>query len=758
MRFKTILPSLLILFSFACSSQELPKLQIIPLPENVVQDAGSFDLNAGTHIVVYGSREAEDCARLLNEVVAGISNYTLAIEKGKAGKVKKGIYFQLDSLRKDWNCEGYRLQIGPDSVVLIARAPAGLFYGVQTIAQLLTDSRFYSPGKRKWELPALRIDDRPAFVYRGLHLDVSRHFFPKEFVMKCIDLMSEYKLNRFHWHLTDGAGWRIEIKRYPELTRRAAWRAEKDYLTWWKGGRQYVTQDSADAYGGYYTQEDVREVVAYAASKYVTVIPEIEMPGHSEEVLAVFPELGCTGKPYRNGEFCIGNEKTFEFVENVLTEVLELFPSEYIHIGGDEASARAWKKCPKCQKRIQQEQLKDEKGLQSYMIHRVEKFLNRHGRKLIGWDEILEGGLAPGAAVMSWRGEKGGIEAAKAEHPVVMTPGGYCYFDSYQAEPQTQPYAIGGFTPYLKTYSYNPVPEDLTPEEAKYILGAQANLWTEYISTPSHAEYMIFPRLLALAEVVWTPKEKKDPEDFKYRLEKHLALLEQKGVNAFRLSDRVDILTEVDTAGRRIKVWFDTEKYRPVIRYTVNGMAPDGQSPVYREPFFVTDSTEVKAAIFKGEMRSEPVSAARLDYHKAIGKKVVYRYRYNNGYPAAGAVTLTDGYRGGLTYSDGRWQGFLTNFEVTVDLEETTDLSYVSLKFMQLTGPGVYMPDYVRVSISDDGKEFREVGLVRNDVPVDVSTLVLKDFTVRFSGKGRYVRVFAKKHAGFQFVDEVVVY
>lgn len=758
MRFKTILPSLLILFSFACSSQELPKLQIIPLPESVVLDAGNFHLDAGTPIVVSDDRRAEDCARLLNDVIAGISNYTLPLKKEEERRVRRGIYFRLDSLGKERNEEGYRLQISPDSIVLAAQTPAGLFYGIQTLAQLLTDSQFYSPEKRKWNLPALRIVDRPAFEYRGMHLDVSRHFFPKEFVMKYIDLMSAYKLNRFHWHLTDGAGWRIEIKKYPELTRMAAWRMEKDYLTWWKGKRQYATQDSVQAYGGYYTQEEIREVVAYAASKYVTVIPEIEMPGHSEEVLAVFPRLGCTGKPYRNGELCIGNEETFGFVEDVLTEVLELFPSEYIHIGGDEASKSAWKRCPKCQKRIQQEHLKDEKGLQSYMIHRVERFLNSHGRQLIGWDEILEGGLAPGAVVMSWRGEKGGIEAAKAGHPVIMTPGAYCYFDSYQAEPQTQPYAIGGFTPYLKTYSYYPVPESLTPDEAKYILGAQANLWTEYIPTPSHAEYMVFPRLLALSEVVWTPRERKDTEDFKYRVEKHLALLAQKGVNVFRLSDRVDILTEVDTAGRRIKVWFDSEKYRPVIRYTLNGMEPDGQSPIYREPFYVTDSTWVKAAVFHGEQRGESVSFARLDYHKAIGKKVDYRYRYNNGYPAAGTATLTDGYRGGLTYSDGRWQGFLTNLEVTVDLEKVTELSYVSLKFMQLTGPGVYMPDYVKVSVSDDGKVFREVGLVENDVPVDVSTLVLKDFTVRFSDRGRYVKVFAKKHAGFQFVDEIVVY
>lgn len=755
MKSKINLLCLLIVISLACTSQNKPVLQIIPMPEDVSFDKGVFELGSNTRISVPDKPGVVDCAELLNEAIAGISNYNLAMEHDVA--VENRICFRLDSLGVG-NKEEYRLQISPDSIVLVAKEPVGLFYGVQTLAQLLADSQFYDPEKRSWKLPALRIVDKPAFVYRGLHLDVSRHFFPKEFVMKCIGLMSEYKLNRFHWHLTDGAGWRIEIKKYPELTETSAWRSKMDYLSWWNGDRRYVTKDSSGAYGGFYTQDEIREVVAYAASKHVMVIPEIEMPGHSEEVLAVYPHLGCTGKPYRNGEFCIGNEQTFEFVENVLTEVLELFPSEFIHIGGDEASKVAWKKCLKCQKRIKDERLKDEKELQSYMIRRVGNFLKSKGRKLIGWDEILEGGLAPEATVMSWRGEKGGIEAARSGHYVVMTPGVYCYFDSYQAEPQSQPYAIGGFTPYLKTYSYHPVPSELTKEEARYILGAQANVWAEYITTTSHVEYMIFPRLLALAEVVWTPQAKKDAENFKYRVGKHIGLLTQRGVNVFRLSDRVDILTEVDTVGKRIKVWFDTEKYQPEIHYTLDGTDPVATSPIYKVPFYITDSVMVKAAIFTGDLRSETISATRLDYHKAIGKTVAYRFRYNGSYPAAGNTTLKDGYRGGLTYSDGRWQGFLTNLDVTIDLGEVKELGYVSAKFMQLTGPGVYLPDYVTVSVSENGTDFQEVGRVQNDVSTEISTLVLKDFTTRFAAKGRYVRLFAKKHAGFQFVDEIVVY
>lgn len=404
------------------------------------------------------------------------------------------------------------------------------------------------------------------------------------------------------------------------------------------------------------------------------------------------------------------------------------------------------------------EKLKNEKELQSYMIRRVGKFIKSKGRKMIGWDEILEGGLAPEAVVMSWRGEAGGIEAAKSGHYVVMTPGQYCYFDSYQADPKTQPYAIGGFTPYLKTYSYHPVPDVLVPEESKYILGAQANVWAEYMQTEEHVEYMIFPRLLALAEVVWSPKERKDPEDFKYRIGRHIGLLKQRGVNVFTLSDRVDILTEVDTADRRIKVSFDSEKYLPEIRYTTDGREPDIHSALYKAPFYIRDSAKIKAAIFYGNERSETVSAARLDYHKAVGKKIMYKKRYSGSYPAAGDGTLADGYRGGLTYSDGRWQGFLTNVDVTVDLGGITDLSYVSAKFMQLTGPGVYMPDYVKISISDDGVNFKEVATIANDIPVDKPELFFKDFTAVFQGKGRYVNLVAKKHAGFQFMDEIVVY
>ncbi len=741
-------------FSFILLGCQVPtvqevKLQLIPEPAKIVFGEGYFVLDAATLVEISQNEEVNKNVNFLCSLIERSTQYEL--ERGKSAC---SIRLCIDTTFSCGGQEGYRLSISPEVVTILASNATGLFYGVQTFGQLLDDSQFYDPGKKQWTLPVLVIEDYPAFPYRGMHLDVSRHFFPKEFVMKCLDLMAGYKLNRLHWHLTDAAGWRIEIKKYPELTQKGAWRTKENYMEWWEGDRHYTIQDSTGAYGGYYTQEDIRQVVEYAAQRHITVIPEIEMPGHSEEVVSIYPQLGCYGQPYRNGELCIGNEQTFQFIENVLTEVMELFPSEYIHIGGDEASTTAWKKCLKCQKRMQKEHLKSEKELQSYMIHRVEQFLNAKGRKLIGWDEILEGGLAPAATVMSWRGETGGIKAARMGHDVIMTPGGYCYFDSYQADPRTQPAAIGGFLPYLKVYSYYPVPGELTSDEAKHILGAQANLWTEYITTTAHAEYMIFPRLLALAEVVWTPREKKDPEDFKRRIAYQIGLLKKKGVNVFSLSDHLDLFTEVDTVGRRMKIGFDSEKYQPVIHYILN----DGKEQIYQGPFYITDSARIKAYLVEEDKLGTDVLETRVDYHRAIGKAVTYKYCYSGSYPAAGLGTLTDGLRGGLTYGDGRWQGFLSPVDVVVDMDSVCNLSYVSARFMQLIGPGVYMPRYVTISVSEDGNTFFEIARIENDVPADKKELVIKDFTARFAARGRYVRFYAQRQKGFQFVDEIVIY
>jgi hexosaminidase len=395
--------------------------------------------------------------------------------------------------------ESYTLSVTPQQILIRATSGAGLFYGMQTLLQLAQPS-----GAGSYSIASVEIEDTPRFAYRGLMLDVSRHFSTKEFIKKQIDALAYYKINRLHLHLTDAAGWRLEIKKYPLLTEFAAWRTDPTWKQWWNGGRKYLRFDASGAHGGYYTQDDIREILQYARQHYITVIPEIEMPSHSEEVLAAYPQLSCSGEPYKNSDFCIGNEETFTFLENVLTEVMALFPSEYIHIGGDEAGKSAWKTCPKCQKRMKDEHLANVDELQSYLIHRIEKFLNAHGRHLLGWDEILQGGIAPNATVMSWRGEEGGIAAVTSGHRAIMTPGAYCYLDSYQDAPYSQPEAIGGYLPLKKVYAYNPVPASLTAEQAKLVYGVQGNLWVEYIPTPEHVEYMIYPRILALAETAWS--------------------------------------------------------------------------------------------------------------------------------------------------------------------------------------------------------------------------------------------------------------
>jgi hexosaminidase len=582
---------------------------------------------------------------------------------------------------------------------------------------------------------------------------------PINFIKKTIDLMALYKLNTFHWHLTDGAGWRLQIFKYPELTSKAAFRTNNSWKDWAKNGRKYLSEGAPNAYGGYYTQEEAKAMVAYAAKRGITIIPEIEMPGHSEEVTAVYPNLACSGLPYTQSEFCIGNDSTFIFLQDVLTEVMQVFPSKYIHIGGDEADKKAWKTCPKCQARIKNEHLKDEHELQSYAIRRMEKFLTAHGRKLLGWDEILEGGLAPAATVMSWRGEAGGIAAAKAGHDVIMTPGSHCYFDAYQADPSTQPDAIGGFLPLSKVYSYEPIPAELTAAEAKYVLGAQANVWTEYMPTMEHVEYMVFPRLLALSEVLWSGKEAKNWDDFQQRLQQQYTLLQRKGVNYYRPIPNLEIKTFADTIKKASLVTIVSEQYRPDIRYTLNGGEPDSNSTHYDKPFLVKGMEMVKAAIFdKATNKMGPITNKQTVYHKAVGAKITYNLPYNNRYAAQGNYTLLNGQQGGYSYNDGQWQGFLNDLDVTIELAQLTDVSKVSVNFMQLIGPGVYMPKNVVYSWSANGKDYDAPVQVENTVPDTETKLVVKPFETTVNKPIKYIHIKADNYKhGFLFADEILV-
>ena len=726
------------------SAQEL---SIIPKPQSISYQSGIYKLP--TFPNVSADNQFKEIAKLLQEHPFFSFRDVKSIKIKKQNSLK-GIRLQKANLANN----AYQMRVDEQGVLLEANTNEAMINAVMTLIQIAYIQ------KEGNSIPYLTLKDAPRFGYRGLHLDVSRHFFPMTFLEKYIDLMAIYKFNTFHWHLTDGAGWRLEIKKYPLLTEKAAWRPYSTWKEWWKGTRHYVAMGNANASGGYYTQEDAKHLIEYAARKGITIIPEIEVPGHSEEVLAVYPELSCSGLPYKNSEFCIGNEETFTFLTEVLSEVIDIFPSKYIHIGGDEADKTAWKTCPKCQKRMQDEGLSSEDELQSYAIKRMETYLNSKGRKLIGWDEILEGGLAPDATVMSWRGEEGGIIAANSGHDVIMTPGAPMYFDSYQTNPIGQPEAIGGFSPINKVYAYDPVAKGIKEENKKHVLGVQANLWTEYVPTTEHAEYMVYPRAIALSEVAWTPVENKEWTDFHKRLQDHYLLLQRLNVNYYRPSFNSLVSAQFNLATKTATVSISSEQYQPNIQYTIDGTLPTANSPRYTEPFSLTNSALVQSAIFQDTLRLGLVDSLQIDIHKAIGKKVVYNSPWDS-YKAQGESTLVNGVKGGLSYGDGEWQGFTRGgLDIVIDLEQQEKLRLVSIRFMQVTGPGVYMPGKVTLETSDNNVDFTEIAYLDNDISIDHNTLIFKNFDFNLqSVKTRFIRLKATNpQRGFLFTDEVVVY
>ncbi|MEN8228880.1 MAG: beta-N-acetylhexosaminidase [Bacteroidota bacterium] len=535
----SILFFLLIAATFTgCRKKE--EVSIIPQPVNMEMKRGIFVINRETKIVVDGDVEANlKTAAWVAEQIRKASGMGLAVVSG-GPKIKNSICLVQGSVG-DNHPEGYELIVDRAGIE-IRGEEAGIFYGMQTLLQLLP-SEIYSSSLVKnvaWEVPQVHITDAPRFPWRGMHLDVSRHFFPVEFIKKYIDLLAMHKLNVFHWHIVDDQGWRMEVDKYPLLTEKGAWRDGS-----MEGWDYFVGPpvEGGPVYGGYYTQEDIREIVQYAAERFITVVPEIEMPGHSRAALDAYPELSCSGKPFDPEgathhylpPYCAGKEETFRFLEDVLTETMELFPSEYIHIGGDEVPKERWEVCPDCQRRVRDEGLENTRELQSYFITRIEKFVNARGRKIIGWDEILEGGLAPNAAVMSWRGIEGGISAARAAHPVVMSPVAHCYFNHCQVpDPADSKVPCGEYTSLEEIYLYEPIPDTLNSEEAGFIMGAQGNVWTEMIKTPGQVEYMALPRMSALAEVVWSHRESRDYTGFSVRMDAHYLRLDQMGVNYFK--------------------------------------------------------------------------------------------------------------------------------------------------------------------------------------------------------------------------------
>lgn len=770
---------MLIGVAISCQQSKVVEVDIIPVPVEQTISPGVFSIDKNT--VLYCDNESEEIRNIAGYFASFISNACgFPIEVTHEQADKNFIHLRLGKSNPELGTEGYKLHADKNHVNLLANKPAGLFYGIQSLIQMLPPeiySEYDEARNVAWDIPCTEIIDYPRFPYRGMHLDVSRHFFPAPFIKKFIDLIAMYKMNRFHWHLTDDNGWRIEIKKYPGLQEISAWHVDRDDMHW----REVTPPEPGEkaTVGGFYTQEEVKEIVEYARERYITIIPEIELPGHTSEVLAAYPELSCTGGPFyvQPGSywpnvdiFCAGNEKVFEFLEGVFDEVIELFPSEYIHIGGDEATKTNWENCPKCQKRIKKEGLKDEHELQSYFVKRIEKYLNSKGKQIIGWDEILEGGLAPGATVMSWRGVKGGIEAARQGHDVIMTPTSHCYFDYYQADPEFQPDAIGGFLTLRKVYSFEPIPEELNEEEAKYILGAQGNIWTEYISTPGHAEYMSVPRLCAIAEIDWSPKEMKDWDDFLKRINKHYKRFQEMGVNYCEGSFRVNI--ETQTTGEELtRVTLESEVLDPEIRYTLDGSDPTMDSPIYKEPFEIEGSVIVKAAVFRDGKLMERPAVKEISLHKAIGAKVRLKNKYHSRYKASGEASLVNGIFGTENHSDGQWLGFQgKDLMVDIDLGVAEEVHTVRAKFLENVRAWIFLPEYIEVQYSIDGEEFLNLGRFDNVDPIERSGKGIEEFRIDTERiAAQYLRVFAKNigtcpewHDGsgnpaWLFVDEIVV-
>lgn len=705
---KIILASAAVLFVAAATQPASscgPEV-VIPAPAEYALSSGVFSFAGGKTFSIIGDdsltpQERRSLAGVLTSFPFGLSE---AVSERKADVVITidGELFMrktaLDSLPFDSRRfqEAYRLEVTPRKINVYASSSAGAFYALQTLAQIT--------GMRPdAEVGCCTVDDAPRFGYRGLHVDVSRHFRSKEFLMKQMDAMALLKLNRMHLHLTDGAGWRIEIDGYPRLTDFAAWRPQRKWSDWWASDRLYCGRDVPGAYGGYYTREDLKQILDYASKRHIEVIPEIEMPGHSEEVLAAYPELACCaetdscgGTHSLPGDLCPGKEATFAFIEDVLDCVMDIFPSEYVHIGGDEASKSAWEACPDCRKRMREEGLSDVDELQSYFIRRVEAYVNSRGRRIIGWDEILQGGLAPDATVMSWRGTEGGVEAMRAGHDVIMTPNTFCYLDYTQDAPFKEPVSIGGYVTLAKTYSYEPAENGLSGDELTHLLGVQGNLWAEYIPEDSHAEYMYYPRAFAIAETGWSLPERKDYEDFRSRALVFSDILTRLGYTVFDLRNEY-------------------------------GERKESLSPVV---------------------------------HLAVGADVDYALPVNESYPGVGDATLTDGLLGGWSYGDGRWQGFLSDVDVTVDLGSVQPVRYVGATFMQIVSAWVYFPEMVDVSVSDDGVNFRPLGTVFRDFPIGLDGLFFRQYGLTCDETARYVRLTAARNAlvgSWLFTDEIVV-
>ncbi|UII32696.1 family 20 glycosylhydrolase [Fulvivirga ulvae] len=740
MKTLTYLALLNMIAFLACSPMQQDAVQpqppaIIPQPVQMEVMDGAFELSANTAIAY---SEQDENAKVIAEMLNNMLHPVLGQKLQYGDDQKNAIRFVKDSSIE--NAEGYRLNVDQKGITLSARSGAGYFYGVQTLRQLLENSDIRPSNKVM--IPWLKINDHPRFEWRGMMLDVSRHFFPKDFIKKFIDYLAMNKLNTFHWHLVDDQGWRIEIKKYPLLTEKGAWRVNKENLHW--NSRSTPEEGEVADFGGFYTQEEIREIVKYAAERHVTIVPEIEMPAHVSAAISAYPWLSCKQEPIPvpsggvwpiTDIYCAGNDSTFMFLEDVLTEVMDLFPSQYIHVGGDEATKTAWEQCPKCQRRIKTEGLSDVHELQSYFISRVEQFLNANGRRLIGWDEILEGGLAPNATVMSWRGMNGGIEAAKEGHKAVMSPGTHLYFDHYQGQQQLEPPAFGGYSPISHVYTFDPAPDSLG-EAVGYILGGQANLWTEYVPTPEHAEYMIFPRIYALAEVLWTPKEKKDWDNFIDRVNRHLPTLDKMGVNYAKSMNNVDIVPVFNETEKTISMRMEAENPKGDIYYTTDGSEPDAESEKYASPLFPGRTMQIKAGLFQGDQLAGKISTTQIFIHQAFGMKPQQANPPAEKYSGNNEFVLTDGIRANLNFGSGQWQGFNgKDMEAVFSFDNPVIVKKVRVGALHDYGSWIFRPNQVTVYGSKEGNIYELLGKTQATLPVTTAEKQIVHFDIQLSGQ-----------------------
>ena len=739
---------ILLLFLTSCNNKNKmnSSINIIPQPSSIIMGQGSLDLRSiRTIFTKNNSKEEVLIAQFFRDLLKPINELNI-----EPLKKQKNNYIIISLIEKGRiSEEGYNLKIQNNSILLEASTQGGLFYGFQTFRQLCDTNLEVGLLPKNIRIPECIVEDQPEFKYRGMHLDVSRHFFDITFIKTYIDMIALHKMNVFHWHLTDDNGWRIEIKKYPLLTEKSAWRVDRRNEPWKKQSPQ--KEKEKPTYGGFYTQDEIREVIDYAAKRNIMVIPEIEMPGHTSEVFAAYPELSCKGNylPVNPGSywpnvdiFCAGNDNVFKFLENVLEEVSELFPSPYLHIGGDEADKLNWESCAKCQKRIKEENLKDEHELQSWFIKKIEKFIVSKNKKLVGWDEILEGGLAKTATVMSWRGMQGGIQSAKAGHEVIMCPTSHCYFDYYQANPENSPEAFGGLITLKKVYSFNPIPNELTQDQKKLVLGAQGNLWTEYVQTPQRAQQRVLPRMTALSEVLWSGPGRYTYDNFYSRLSFLVKRYDLLNWSHSPGTFTVSINPNYSEKDKNYKINITSEKPGETILFTTDGTDPEKTSKIYTTPISIEERTTIKAAIFTNSEMG-PISKKTVFFSKAMGKNVFYKTLYSDRYSGSGNLTLVDGMTGTIAHNDGYWQGWKEkDLEVVIDLENIEKINRISISFLESQKSWIFLPSAVKVHLSNDGIVFDNERIIKieNKTPNDKANRQLFEIN-QISTLARYIKI-----------------